>query len=199
MNRLSSFLKITIIGGLVVLLPVLLLYLLLSEAVQLILALATPIADLFPKGTFDRVYFPVLMALLLIVLASFLTGLAARSAAGRRLGSWIERTLLAPLPLYGMLKGLTAALIGTDATTAFKPALLLSDDGGREPAYIVEDHGNGRVTVLVPWAPTPFAGSVKIVARERIELLEVSLGDFSRALSHLGVGMRDVLDTSGRR
>ena len=50
MKNLLEFLKTTAMGGLFVLLPVLLLYLLLSEALDLIVALATPIADLFPGG-----------------------------------------------------------------------------------------------------------------------------------------------------
>ena len=41
--------------GLFGLLPILLLYLLLAEALDLIVALATPIADLFPEETFRSV------------------------------------------------------------------------------------------------------------------------------------------------
>ena len=55
MKQLLEFLKTTVLGGLFVLLPLLLLYLLLSEALGLIVVLAKPIADLFPKGTFDKI------------------------------------------------------------------------------------------------------------------------------------------------
>jgi hypothetical protein len=58
-------------GGIFVLLPVLLLYLLLSEALDLIVALVSPIADLFPEGTFDKVEFPVMVGLILILAVSF--------------------------------------------------------------------------------------------------------------------------------
>ena len=57
---------------------------------------------------------------------------------------------------------------------------------------MVEDSSDGNVTVLVPWAPTPFAGSVKIVNRERIEMLDVNLGEFTKVLSHWGVGVCDL-------
>ena len=46
MKQLMEFLKTTAMGGLFVLLPILLLYLLLAEALGMIVALATPIADL---------------------------------------------------------------------------------------------------------------------------------------------------------
>jgi uncharacterized membrane protein len=193
MKRVSEFLKTTALGGLFVLLPVLLLYLLLAEVLELVVALATPIADLFPKGTFDRINFPVLIALVLIVGVSFLIGLSMRSATWRRAGRWIEEKILGRLPAYNALKRLTSGFAVASEDDAFRPAVLISPDGTRELAYVIEDHGDGQVTVLVPWTPTPFAGSIKIVSRDRIEMLDTNLGDFTRVLSHWGVGVRDLL------
>ena len=67
MKQLLEFLKTTALGGLFVLLPVLLLYLLLAEALGLIVILAEPIADLFPKGTFDEIKHPEVVGLILIM------------------------------------------------------------------------------------------------------------------------------------
>ena len=155
--------------------------------------MATPIADLFPKGTFDRVNAPVLMALILIVGASFLFGLALRSMTLRRFGLWIERAALGRLPLYGAVKSLSRGLIGAKEDTAFRSAVLASPDGEREIVYVIEDHGDGQLTMLVPWAPASFAGSVKIISRDRVEMLDASLGDTSRVLSHWGMGARELL------
>ncbi len=196
MRQLIEFLKTTALGGLFVLLPVLLLYLLFAEALELVVGLATPIADLFPAGTFDQARFPVVIALILIVGASFLIGLALRSEAGRRLGGWLENATLCRLPGYNALKNLTRGFAGNRQEGAFRPALLISPGGERELAYLIEDHGDGQVTVLVPWSPTAFAGSLKIVDRGRVELLDVNLGDFTKVLSHWGVGVRDLLDES---
>ena len=49
MNQAIEFLKTTALGGFLVLLPILLLYLMLSEAFELVVARATPLADLFPQ------------------------------------------------------------------------------------------------------------------------------------------------------
>jgi len=181
-------------GGLFVLLPVLLLYLLLTEALGLIVALATPIADLFPKGTFDDIKHPVALGLILIMGLSFLIGLVLRSENGRRLGRWIERTVLDRLPVYKAVKRLTTGFTEAGKDGAFKTAVLNSPGGEREIVYIIEDHGNGYLTVLQPWAPTAFSGSVKVVNQDRLEVLDANLGDVSRALSHWGVGVRDLLE-----
>ncbi|MFC1828840.1 DUF502 domain-containing protein, partial [Thermodesulfobacteriota bacterium] len=172
---------------------VLLLYLLLTEALQLVVVLATPIADLFPKGTFDKPAAPVLLGLILIVGVSFAIGLVLRSETGKTLGRWIERATLDRLPGYTVLKSLTGSFKGTEEGGAFRPALLTSSDGTRELGYVVEEHKDGYATVLLPWAPTPFAGVIKIVEQNRVELLDTNLAEFTETLSHWGVGARDLL------
>ena len=49
MKTTMEFLKTCFLGGLFVLLPLLLFYLLFSELMDIIVALATPIADLVPE------------------------------------------------------------------------------------------------------------------------------------------------------
>ena len=197
MGRLMDFLKTTAMGGLFVLLPVLLLYLIIAEALDLIVVLATPIADLFPKATFDRINYPVLLGLILILAVSFLIGLALRSLTGRRIKDWIERKALGRLPAYGALKNLTTAFAEAKEKDKFRPALLDSGAGQKEIVYVIEDHGDGQLTVLVPWSPTAFAGSIKIVEEELVELMDANLGDVSRALSYWGVSLRELLGKGG--
>ena len=196
MKKTVEFLKTCLMGGLFVLLPLLLLYLLLVEMLQLVVALATPIADLFPQGTFDQVNAPVLLGLILIVGASFLFGLALRSMILRGFGLWIERSLLGRLPLYTAVKSLSRGLVGAKETGVFQSAVLNSPNGEREIVYVIEDHGDGNLTVLVPWAPASFAGFVKIVTSDRIEILNASLVDTSTVLSHWSVGVRELLGNS---
>jgi hypothetical protein len=74
-------------GRVFVLLPLLIFYLLLSELLGLVVALATPIADLFPKGTFDNLSNPVVVAILLLIGVSFIFGLVLRSRMLARMGS----------------------------------------------------------------------------------------------------------------
>ena len=193
MGRVTGFLKTTALGGILVLLPLLLFYLMFVEILQLVVALAIPIADLFPKKLMEQVNFPVLVALILIFGVSFLLGLAIRLEAGRSLGGWIERNTLQRLPLYNTLKSLTASMVDMEQSGSFRPALLLSPDGDKEIAYLVEEHGDGLATVMLPWSPTPMAGSVKIVRRERLEILNAGFADVTQVLSNWGVGVRELV------
>jgi len=194
MNKIVEFLKTSLSGGILVLLPLVMLYLLLDQIIEILIVLATPIADLFPSGFFDNLPLPGVIALVLLVGASFLFGLALRSDTLRRFGHWLERALLGKLPLYKAVKSLSRGLIGAKEDGVFKPALMHSGDGEREIVYLIEEDGKGQVTVLVPWAPASFAGSLKIMSRDRIELLDSNLGDTSRVLSHWGVGTFALLE-----
>ena len=193
MKNILNFLKTTILGGLFVLLPVILLYLALAEVMGVLVAMAIPFADLFFPGRFEDTRFPVLIALALLVGASFILGLIMLSDIGRRFGNWIERLILGKVPGYNAIKSLTTGFADSQQESSFKPALLNSSDGEKEFVYIVEDHGDGNLTIMVPWTPTPFAGTIKIVSKDRIEPLAVSMGKLTEVLSQWGVGSGEIL------
>ena len=193
MKSMVAFFKTCLIGGLFVLLPLLIFYLLFSELMGIVVALATPIADLFPKGTFDKLSNPVIVAILLLVGASFIFGLALRSQTLARFGASLEQTTLMRLPLYGAVRRLSRGLVGAEDGGIFKSGLLQGDDGTTELVYVVEEHADGRLTILMPFAPAGFAGSVKVVSAERVTTLSASVGDASRVIAHWGVGMSDIM------
>ena len=199
MRQLAEFIKNTLIGGFFVLLPSLLFYLLFSELLEVVTLLATPIAGLFPAGTFESFQAPLVIGLLLIVAASFLLGLGLRSRFASEVGLWLERSLLNKLPLYKAVKYLSMGLLGSEASAAFRPAIYRSSEDKREIVYIIEEHGNGQLTVLLPWAPASFAGSVLIIGEDKIESLDASLDQASGALSRWGIGVADLISRSRER
>ncbi len=77
----------------------------------------------------------------------------------RRVGLWFEHTVLGHLPMFNAVKGLSRGLVGATEETAFRTAVLTSPNGEREIVYVIEDIGDGHLTVPVPWAHTSFSGS----------------------------------------
>lgn len=187
-----NFLKKTLLLGLYILLPLTLLWLGLKEIGGLLVAMATPIADLFPKTTFDNLSLPGIIAIILIVGASLLIGLLAQLALLRRIGRHIEDSVLYRVPMYRMLKIMSGALIDHDNSDV-DAGLIVDGTGGGDPCYVVEKHKDGRATVLLPWSPASFAGSIKVVQQSSIETLPCTLDEFSRSLSQIGVGVEDCM------
>ena len=187
-----KFLKTTLLGGLFVSLPIMLLWIGLKEIGGLLTEMATPIADMLPGRMFDNLKAPGVIALLLIIGASFVLGLAARSAWLSSVGRNIENSILNRVPMYQMLKVISSALIDSDSGDA-KPALVKDGSGGGDPCYVMEKHKDGRATVLLPWSPASFAGSIKVVQQSNLEYVSCSLDEFSRSLSQIGVGVEECL------
>jgi len=157
--------------GFFALLPVLLIYLLIGQLLDMLMALTTPILDILVLEGFsaNRRLTAALLLLLLIVLA----GLAALTQFGRRFGSWLEETVLSRLPLYSMLRNLASRLSGDEGLTSFHPALVTTWPHMRAIAFVVEEHANGDYTIFMPIAPAPSLGYVHIMSREHVEILDV--------------------------
>ena len=192
MKTLLNFVKTTVVGGLFVVLPLLLFYVLMGEILDAIVLLATPIAELFPEDSLDFLRNPDALAWLLILLVSVLFGLAIQVGWVARLGSWVETHTLALLPFYVAVKQVSQALIG-GAEGGLKGGIVDDNNGTQELVYILEYLEDGRVVVLFPFAPASFTGSVKIVEGAMVTELQVSVGEVSKVLAHWGVGTEKLL------
>ena len=76
--------------------------------------------------------------------------------------------------------------------TAWKPALVELEDA-LVPCFIIEELDDGRLTVFVPSVPTPLAGAVYILARERVHPLDVPFTQAIRSVSRWGSGSKELV------
>ena len=187
-----QFIKSRILIGLYVLLPLMLLWIGLREIGDVLAAMATPIADMFPRKYFDDLKWPGVVAALLIIGASFVIGLAAKLSFLASLGHKFETTILYRVPMYRMLKIISGSLVNAEKSEVI-PAIVKDGSGGGDPCYVMEEHGAGLATVLVPWSPASFAGSIKVVPRSQLEYLNCTIDEYSRSISFMGVGVGDCL------
>jgi uncharacterized membrane protein len=61
------------------------------------------------------------------------------------------------------------------------------------PGFIIEEHDDGRFTVFVPSVPTPLAGAVYVLSRERVHVLDVPFTQAIRTISQWGSGSRKLV------
>ena len=189
-----QFIKSRLLTGLYVLLPLMLLWLGLREIGGLLADMADPIADMFPSTYFDDVKWPGVMAALLITIASIVIGIAAKLKVMALLGHKIETGILNKIPMYKMLKIISSSLVQAD-TSGVAAAIIKDGAGGGDPCYVMEEHDSGLATVLLPWSPASFAGSIKVVPKSQLEYLNCSVDEYSRSISFMGVGIADCLAT----
>src|SRR5262245_48879978 len=188
MKQVGKFVLGALVSGLLLVAPAYLAILLLLKGMQSVVGLVRPFAMLLP----DWVPAEHVLSLLLVLTVCFLIGVAVRTSAGQALRERIEATLFDRLPGYALLRGLTQRLAGTGEANVWKPALAEIEEA-LVPAFIVEELEDGRLTVFVPSVPTPFAGAVYVLARDRVHPLDVPFTQAIKSISSWGSGSKDLV------
>ncbi len=185
MRYAREFVTNTVVGGLLVVLPVYLTVLLLLKGMQAVVGLVRPVAALLPA------WVPAedILALLIVLIVCAGIGLAVRTRAGRAVRERIEKAFFSRLPGYALFRSLTQQLAGTTEGTVWKPALVEIEDA-LVPAFIVEALDDDRYTVFVPSAPTPMAGAVYVLSRARVHPVDVPFTQAIRCVSQWGSGSK---------
>ena len=188
MKSARNFVINALIGGLLVVLPLYLAILLLLKAMQSVAGLVRPIARMFPE------WLPAenLLALLAVLIISFIVGAAVRTRAGRSVRERLEISLFEKIPGYAVIRGMTQRMAGKGDENVWKPVLAEIEDA-LVPAFIVEELDDGRFTVFVPSVPTPFAGAVYILGPDRVHLVDVPFTQAMRTVSRWGSGSKEMV------
>lgn len=188
MRKSFEWIVSALVSGLLILVPFYLAVLLLLKATQSVVALVKPFAMLLPD------WFPAehVLSLLLVLVVCFLVGIAMRTSTGRAIRERIEKTLFERLPGYALLRSLTQRLAGQGEENVWKPALAEIEDA-LVPAFIIEELEDGRFTIFVPSVPTPFAGAVYILSRERVHPLDIPFTQAVQSVSRWGSGSKELV------
>jgi len=183
MKRLLAFLKATLLGGVIFVLPAWLTVLLVLKALGHLEIFVKPVSSHLPQG----VAHPRVIAIVLLVALCFAVGLAIQTAIGAQIKRAAERLVLDKIPGYTTLHGFAARLSDSEQDTSFQPALVEIEEAF-VPAFIVEQHNRNRCTVFIPSVPTPMAGAVYIIDNNRVHPLDLPAVSVMQCISKWGGG-----------
>ncbi len=180
-------LKTTVIGGVVFLVPIVIVVAIIGKAFEIMRTVAHPLSALVPIDTVGKIAVVNLIAILLIVLVCFLAGHAARTETAARFVRALESKFLSHIPVYAFVKGMTASIAGNEPGEEMTAVLARLDDYS-QIAFEIERLEGGDVAVYLPGAPNPWSGSVCIMTEDRIQPINASMVSVVRTISHLGKG-----------
>ena len=188
MKKTKSLFRTNVIYGVLVLVPLAVIALLLAKIVEILEKIAEPLN----LQSATSVIGAVILAVLLVLILCFVVGVFVRT----RLGSWslerFEQTILRQIPGYEIISN---ALKGfAEKKTAYRAALVrLYGPGTGVLGFIMEENDNDSVTVFVPSVPTLTMGSLHVVDRERVTMLEAGSIDVTNCISQWGIGSNKIL------
>ena len=191
MKSLLQFLKTTVIGGLVVLVPVAVSVAIISAVIKKVLSVLAPIAKEFHVESIGGIAVVEIASTLVVIAACFIFGLMVRIAVGQSFGSRLEDKILNMLPGYQLIKKVSLQFAGGSEAAHWTPVLIKIGET-RQIGFLVEEHSSGEVTVFIPSAPAVSVGSVHLVKGDLVEKLDVSMRKVVDCITQLGIGASEL-------
>lgn len=192
MKGTIAFFKTTLIGGVVFLIPVILMIIVAGKALQWLRKLTEAIAQTLPNESLVGVALVDIIGVALLIVVCFIAGIVARTTLASKALQKAESSFLWQIPGYGFVKGVTDSLNPEIEVSSLKPVLIRLDDCW-QIAYEVEHMADHRVAVFIPDAPNPWAGSVIVVNADRIEPMNASMIAVAGCLRQLGRGAETLI------
>lgn len=191
-NRMRP-LTTTLIGGLVFLLPLIVVLAVVGHALQIAVQAVTPLVQAFPQARVGGIAIATIAAVLLLLGLCYGAGLLARAALGRKLSTGFEDKLATVYPRYQVIKAMSQKLHGAIGQQVLRPVLLSFDDQ-QQLGYDIERLADGRAVVFVPGSPDAWSGNVLLVDAARLAPLAIDPAAMARSLQGMGRGFAGLLD-----
>ena len=194
MSRVKRFIKTTLVGGLVALLPLAILLAAFSWIYGFVAGILRPLTDYLMTQLSLPSFLINLIVLACIVCLFFLLGLVVRTRWGRLGFYWTEDKTLRRIPGYGMLRQ-TIVQFSSRERSPFRSVALARPFGNDTlvMAFVTDRHSDGSYTVFVPTGPNPTSGNIYFLKAERVHEVATPVNEAVRMVISCGAGSAEML------
>jgi uncharacterized membrane protein len=199
----EEFFKKSILGGLIILLPVAIL----AMGFRWLYRLITDIIQPFTNLVVNFLGFPEIVGDLFVLVAMaglcFVMGYLVTTKGGAYLHTRFDERLARFAPGYRMIKDIIGQFVGDKSKSPFANGeVALVNIFGEQTAtqvtaIVTSRHSDGRFTVFVPTGPNPTSGNMFHVSESQVQLQpEVKVEDMMRTIIACGAGSGDLFRKS---
>jgi uncharacterized membrane protein len=194
-ERLKTFIKTSIIGGLAVILPAVVLILIFRWLFYWITDIIQPLTNLMiARAQFQEIVADVFV-ITIILAVCFLVGVVIKTKVGQFIQHNLEKRILQMAPGYPTIKSVVMQFIGKEKSP-FSSVALVQVFGNEilMTAFITDTHESGRYTVFVPTGPNPTSGLIFHIPKKYVHPVKVSVEEAMRSVIGCGAGSSNLLD-----
>jgi len=197
----KEFAKKTLLGGLVILLPVALLMMGFRWLFKLVTDLIQPLTNLVTKVIGMPEFFADILVLAGMAGLCFVAGWFVSTAGGAWFHSKFDDRLAKYAPGYQMMKDIVGQFLGDSSKSPFangEVALVrLFGNETEVTAIVTSKHEDGRYTVFMPTGPNPTSGNIYHVTEEQVTLCpDIAVSDAMRTIIACGAGTGELLSNN---
>lgn len=193
MTDIKSSLRQSFFAGLLVLLPVIILFALVNWVFTKLQGWLSPIANkLQTEGMRDIVAF--MLALTFVICICLLVGYFVRLRIGKFIHDQLERRILKIAPGYNLIKETLMQFLGNRPSPFSSVALVrIFENETMVTAFVTERHDNGWFSVFVPTGPNPTSGNIYHLKPEMVHHVSLPVEDVMRSIISCGAGSQSLI------
>lgn len=195
-QKLGRFFLTTVLGGLFVILPISIFFIIVRFAVNLLMNVISPLSNLLRFSEATPKWAADLMAVAIITLVFFIIGLIVQMPRGKAYMILMERKYLEKIPLYPTIRETVHQFTGK--SKPFSQVVMADVFGNdtRMVGFITDELENDMYSIFVPTGPNPTNGFVFHVKRHQLEFIEARSEDAMRSIVAVGTGTKTMLDNA---
>ena len=196
MKSLSNFFSNIFIGGLIVLLPVIIIFNIAKWLFNIFQQNAKPLTSyLASTYSIDETKALFFSLIVVFILFSFI-GMVVRTRFGGSLFRFFERKTFYQIPGYSMIKDITSQIAGKQKGLFRKVALIkVGNTGVAATGFIVDYLNDQYSTVFIPCGPNPTTGFILHLENENISELDISVETAMKSVISCGAGTSQFMNT----
>jgi uncharacterized membrane protein len=195
MKKIKKFIKTTLLGGVIVLLPVLLAGFFLNWLYNFITELIAPLTIVVVEKIKLHKIVADILVILIIVAICFIVGLVVKTRLGRFFYRQIEKRILKIMPGYTLFRNTIKQFLGQEKAPFSKVALVQAfGNNTLMTGFVTDENSPNRVTVFVPSGLNPTSGLIFHLPKEHVHLIDVSVEDTMRSIISCGAGSEKLVN-----
>ena len=200
MGRIKKFIKTSLLGGIAVILPITILFLIFKWIFNFIIQVIQPITSLVVARSHFQTLAAVVIVLGIILSTCFLVGAVVKTKIGRFIHGHLDTRLSKLVPGYSTIK-LTVTQFFDRKSAPFSSVALVRafDDESLMTAFITDTHPDGSYTVFVPCGPNPTTGYILHMQKKYVHPVPVSVEVALRSVISCGAGSQPILAAYHRK
>jgi uncharacterized membrane protein len=189
MEQIKSFIKTSLIGGFIVILPVVILIGAFTWIFNFIIKIIQPLTDILVVRSDLQEIVAHVVVIILILLLCFVLGILVKTSIGKFFYSFIENALLKKIPGYSLVKETVLQFLG-NKQSPFSSVALVNIFGNETlvTAFITDTHDDGSYSVFVPTGPNPTSGNIYHLNEQYVHKVDVPVEDTMRSIISCGSG-----------
>lgn len=192
MSGSHHYIRTTLIGGVVVVLPLFVFANLLLWLATWIGGKTAPVAAYVSSDLNLPMWVGQALTIAAILLACFVLGAIVSTRFGNRAFNWLERNTVQRVPGYQPVKEIVSYLGKRDQNPFARPVLVSVGDDIRLTGFLADEGAEGP-TIFVPTGPNPTTGLILHVSPAHVQRLALPGSDVLKTVIACGAGSQRLL------